>query len=155
MVLSPFASRKFLECFLRPPAATIDCGTPQLPSTAPVIAADQWIMDPFSAATGVAGLISLGIEVCKGLNAYCQDYRSKDSEILAIGQHANKLRAFLYLIESRMKGNSQVDQSLATTFEDCHATCTLCLQDFAALNTKYSRPKAVSGFRKQGKAFVR
>ncbi|KAF5520105.1 hypothetical protein CGCA056_v008645 [Colletotrichum aenigma] len=112
-------------------------------------------MDPFSAATGVAGLISLGIEVCKGLNAYCQDYRSKDSEILAIGQHANKLRAFLYLIESRMKGNSQVDQSLATTFEDCHATCTLCLQDFAALNTKYTRPKAVSGFRKQGKAFVR
>ncbi|KAF4849745.1 hypothetical protein CGCSCA4_v004332 [Colletotrichum siamense] len=112
-------------------------------------------MDPFSAATGVAGLISLGIEVCKGLNAYCQDYRSKDSEILAIGQHANELRAFLYLIESRMKGNSQVDQSLATTFENCHATCTLCLQDFAALNTKYTRPKAVSGFRKQGKAFVR
>ncbi|KAF4909954.1 hypothetical protein CGCVW01_v011835 [Colletotrichum viniferum] len=112
-------------------------------------------MDPFTAATGLAGLISLGIEVCKGLNAYCRDYRSKDSEILALSQHAKRLEAFLHLIQSRMKGNSQVGQFLATIFEDCHATCTMCLQDFAALNAKYTRPKAVSGFRNQGKAFVR
>ncbi|KAF4814367.1 hypothetical protein CGCSCA5_v007871 [Colletotrichum siamense] len=112
-------------------------------------------MDPFSAATGVAGLISLGIEVCKGLNVYCRDYRRKDSEILALSQHAKRLDALLHLIESRMKGSFQVDQSLATTFEDCYATCNVCLQDFAALNTKYARPKPPSGFRKQGKAFVR
>ncbi|KAF4817707.1 hypothetical protein CGCTS75_v012173 [Colletotrichum tropicale] len=112
-------------------------------------------MDPFSAATGVAGLISLGIEVCKGLNAYCRDYRSRDSDILALSQHATILEAFLHLIESRVRGNSQVDRSLATTFEDCHAACTLCLQDFTELNAKFSRPKGVYGFRKQGKAFVR
>ncbi|KAH9237068.1 hypothetical protein K456DRAFT_1831156 [Colletotrichum gloeosporioides 23] len=111
-------------------------------------------MDPFSAATGVAGLISFGIEVCKGLNAYCPDYRSKDSEILSLSQQAKRLEAFLHMIEGRMKGKSQVDQALATTFEDCYATCTICLQDFAALNTNYARPRAVSGFTKQGKAFI-
>ncbi|KAF3808404.1 hypothetical protein GCG54_00013043 [Colletotrichum gloeosporioides] len=112
-------------------------------------------MDPFSAATGIAGLISLGIEVCKGLNAYCREYRSKGSEILALSQHAKRLEAFLHMIEGRMKEKSQVDQPLAATFEDCHVTCTICLQEFTALNTKYSRPKAPSGLRQQGKAFVR
>ncbi|KAF5497017.1 hypothetical protein CGCS363_v008060 [Colletotrichum siamense] len=112
-------------------------------------------MDPFSAAAGVAGLISLGIEVCKGLDAYCRNYRSKDSEILALSRHAKELETFLDMIESRMKAYSEVDQALATTLEDCHATCNMCLQDFAALNTKYARPKAVPSFRKQGKAFVR
>lgn len=122
---------------------------------APVIVADQLAMDPFSAATGVAGLISLGIEVCKGLDACCRNYRSKDSEILALSRHARELESFLDMIESRMKAYSEVDQTLATTLKDCHATCNMCLQDFAALNTKYARPKAGSGFRKQGKAFVR
>ncbi|KAE9581506.1 hypothetical protein CGMCC3_g2574 [Colletotrichum fructicola] len=38
-------------------------------------------MDHFSAATGVAGLISLGIQLGKGLKTYCEDFQSMDDDI--------------------------------------------------------------------------
>ncbi|TQN65544.1 hypothetical protein CSHISOI_09883, partial [Colletotrichum shisoi] len=112
-------------------------------------------MDPFSVSSGVAGLISLGITVCKGLNIYCQDYRSRDVDILLLGQHAERLEAFLQLIKSRTGGAVVVDHSLSNSFRECFTACDVCLQDFNTLSAKYSQPSATPGLRERGKTFIR
>lgn len=45
-------------------------------------------MDPFSAVTGVAGLISLGIQLGKGLKTYREDFQSMDDDIALLCKHA-------------------------------------------------------------------
>ncbi|KAJ0167662.1 hypothetical protein CTA2_1277 [Colletotrichum tanaceti] len=112
-------------------------------------------MDPFSVSSGVAGLMSLGITVCKGLNIYCHDYRSRDVDILLLGRHAERLEAFLQLIKSRADGAVAVDHSLSNSFRECFAACDVCLQDFRTLGAKYSRLSAAQGLRERGKTVVR
>lgn len=112
-------------------------------------------MDPLSAASGVAGLVSLGIEVCKGLNGYCRDYRSRHSDLLVLNQHAENLEAFLGLLKRRVEGASHVDPALSASLDECYTACNACLQKFKVLQSKYASTPAATGFKENGKAAVR
>ncbi|KAL5341153.1 hypothetical protein BJX70DRAFT_396202 [Aspergillus crustosus] len=47
--------------------------------------------DPFSVAASIAGVLSLGIEVCKGIIRYCDAWRGSDSEIANVTLKAEQL----------------------------------------------------------------
>ncbi|KAF4900976.1 hypothetical protein CGCF415_v009888 [Colletotrichum fructicola] len=96
-------------------------------------------MDPFSAATGVAGLISLGIQLGKGLKTYCEDFQSMDDDIALLSKHAERLATFVKMLDTRLEGQDQVDPALSRSLKECYDACNICLQDFRALSTKYSR----------------
>ncbi|KAK1848452.1 hypothetical protein CCHR01_08914 [Colletotrichum chrysophilum] len=111
-------------------------------------------MDPFSAATGVAGLISLGIELGKSLKTYYDDFKSMDEDITLHIQHADRLRAFVEMLRSRFDGQNEVDPALSGSLQECYQACNICLQDFGALKRKFSRdpgPKP-KGIRKRWEA---
>ncbi|KAK2750197.1 hypothetical protein CKAH01_17967 [Colletotrichum kahawae] len=96
-------------------------------------------MDPFSAATGVAGLISLGIELGKGLKTYYDDFQSMDEDVALHTQHADRLHTFVDMLSSRFDGHNEADPALFRSLQECYQACNSCLQDFGALNRKYSR----------------
>ncbi|KAL0932909.1 uncharacterized protein CTRU02_211872 [Colletotrichum truncatum] len=112
-------------------------------------------MDPLSAASGVAGLLSLGITICKGLHVYCRDYQSKDDDIRLLSQDAERLESFLQMLDIRLKSGSQIDLTLKNALDECYSACNLCMQDFKVLSTKYSRPQTIQGLKQHGKAAVR
>ncbi|KAI0834656.1 hypothetical protein F5Y06DRAFT_278556 [Hypoxylon sp. FL0890] len=98
-------------------------------------------MDPFSAATGAAGLISLGLTVSNGLIQYCRDYRSQDDDLSQLAQHARDLQSILTLIENRTTQLQSPDGDINTSFQGCRDACDACLQDFKRLNDKYAGSK--------------
>ncbi|KAI1776458.1 hypothetical protein F4818DRAFT_440825 [Hypoxylon cercidicola] len=98
-------------------------------------------MDPFSVATGAAGLISLGLTVSGGLIQYCKDYRSQDADLTQLSQHAQELNSFLILIEKRTTGPHAPDGDIHATLQGCRDACDACLENFKRLNDKYASPK--------------
>ncbi|KAL3294963.1 Ankyrin repeat protein [Colletotrichum asianum] len=87
-------------------------------------------MDPFSAATGVAGLISLGFPLGKGLKTYCEDFESMDDDIALLSKHAERLATFVEMLDTRLEGQ---DPALSRSLKECYDACNICLQDFGAL----------------------
>ena len=112
-------------------------------------------MDPLSVAAGVAGFVSLGITVCDGLMAYCRDYRSRDKDILLLGQHAERLQAVVRGIERRKcpsSGGFIADASLADSMQQCLSACDVCILDCKTIRRKYSKAE---GPGRHGKSAVR
>ncbi|OTA90254.1 hypothetical protein M434DRAFT_33774 [Hypoxylon sp. CO27-5] len=99
-------------------------------------------MDPFSIASGVAGLISLGLTVSDGLIQYCKDYRSQDQDLSQLAQHAQELKSVLTLVENRTTQLQSPDGDITTSFEGCRDACKACLRDFERLDDKYADLKS-------------
>ncbi|XXG99883.1 Ornithine decarboxylase [Hypoxylon texense] len=95
-------------------------------------------MDPFSVATGAAGLVSLGLTVSGGLIQYCRDYQSRDADLAQLSQRAQELESFLTLIEKRTTGPQGPDGDIHTALQGCRDVSDACLQDFKRLNDKYA-----------------
>ncbi|KAI2469988.1 hypothetical protein F4781DRAFT_392493 [Annulohypoxylon bovei var. microspora] len=99
-------------------------------------------MDPLSITSSAAGLISLGLTVSGGLIQYCKKYRSKDADLAQLTHHAQQLKSFLGLVQTRTSGyqipNGDIDKSL----QGCRDACDSCLQDFKQLNAKYAHTKS-------------
>ncbi|KAL2849522.1 hypothetical protein BJY01DRAFT_210444 [Aspergillus pseudoustus] len=47
--------------------------------------------DPFSVAVSVAGILSLGLEICKGIVKYGDAWRGSDTEIATLTLKAEQL----------------------------------------------------------------
>lgn len=114
-------------------------------------------MDPFSIATGSAGLVSLGITICDGLLTYCRTYKSRENDLNVLGDHAGRLQMFLQAIEKRLQNGPVADASFRATVMECFGACESCVQDAQALNGKYSQVPATpnSSMRVRGKAALR
>lgn len=111
-------------------------------------------MDPFSVATGSAGLVSLGITICDGLFTYCRTYKSRESDLKVLGDHSRKLQALLRLIEKRLQ-SGPADASFRTTMMECFEACEHCVSDVQALDDKYSSPVASVSMRNRSKVALR
>lgn len=113
-------------------------------------------MDPFSAVTGSAGLVSLGITICDGLLTYCRTYKSRENDLQVLDDHAGRLQILLQVIEKRLQSGPIADASFRTTMMECFAACEHCVSDVQALNGKYSSPvTSVSPMRNRSKAALR
>ncbi|RSL52665.1 hypothetical protein CEP54_010776 [Fusarium duplospermum] len=59
--------------------------------------------DPFSIATGSAGLVSLGLTLCKGLAEYISAVKSHGEDVRSLEKKLNTLQMFLGAIETTLK----------------------------------------------------
>ncbi|KAK1723857.1 uncharacterized protein BDZ83DRAFT_780174 [Colletotrichum acutatum] len=112
-------------------------------------------MDPLSVSSGVAGLISLGLTVCKGVNTFCQDCRSRNIDIINLKSHAQRLDSFLQLVQTRLQASHQVDSALSASLKNCFGACQGCIQEFENLAKKQTRPPGPRGFKEYGKDATR
>ncbi|KAF4815164.1 hypothetical protein CGCSCA5_v007191 [Colletotrichum siamense] len=64
-------------------------------------------MGHFSAATGVAGFISLGMQLGKGLKTYCQDFQSMNDDIALLKKHAERLATLVEMLYTRLEGQDR------------------------------------------------
>lgn len=114
-------------------------------------------MDPFSIATGSAGLVSLGITICDGLLTYCRTYKSRENDLSVLDDHAGKLQMFLEVVEERLRSGQIADDSFRAAVTECLGACENCVSDVRALNGKYSQLQVASdsSMRNRGKAVLR
>lgn len=108
-------------------------------------------MDPLSVSSGVAGLVSLGLTVCKGINTFCQDYRSRDFDLINLTEHAQRLDSFLQLIQTRLQASHRIDSALSMSLKNCFDASQGCIQEFESLTKKQTRspgPREVKEYRK-------
>ncbi|KAK1672859.1 hypothetical protein BDP55DRAFT_634613 [Colletotrichum godetiae] len=113
------------------------------------------VLDPLSVSSGVAGLISLGITVCKGLNTFCQDYGSRDFDIINLKEHAHRLDSFLHLVQIRLQACHKVDSALSASLQNCFGACWGCIQEFESLAKKQARLTGPKGIKEYGKDVAR
>ncbi|KXH38923.1 hypothetical protein CSIM01_06060 [Colletotrichum simmondsii] len=111
-------------------------------------------MDPLSISSGVAGLVSLGLTVCKGLHIFCQDYRTRDVDIRHLKEHSKRLDSFLQLIQSRLK-EGQLDSTLSVALQDCFRASQQYIQEFENLAKKQTRSGRLKGLKEFGKDAAR
>ncbi|KAK0712563.1 hypothetical protein B0T26DRAFT_752784 [Lasiosphaeria miniovina] len=60
--------------------------------------------DPISIASGVAGFVSLGIDICKGLKQYVSAYRDFDKDAKEVFAQLEGLQSSLALLGSALEG---------------------------------------------------
>ena len=73
-------------------------------------------MEAFAVASSAAGLVSLGIEVCKGLLTYYQSWRTAVSDVAGMYTSIETLAKTLILLESVIK-NGVFDQQIVKNVE--------------------------------------
>lgn len=101
-------------------------------------------MDPFSIATGAAGLFSTGVTICNGLITYCQNYRSREDDLSSLRGNAERLRGHLKVLDGQQHGVGIPPESLSlkASMDECIAACTNCLTELSQLSDKYSPPSS-------------
>lgn len=97
-------------------------------------------MDPFSIVTGAAGLFSTGVTICNGLISYCRSYRSREDDLSSLQGNAERLRAYLKVLEGQDRGVGlrPGSPSLKASMIECIVACTNCLTELSQLSDKYS-----------------
>lgn len=100
------------------------------------------MMDPFSIATGAAGLFSTGVTICNGLITYCRNYRSREDDLSSLQGNAERLRGHLEFLEGQKHevGLPPESPSLKASMDECIVACTKCLTELNQLSDKYSPP---------------
>ncbi|KAH7023812.1 hypothetical protein EDB80DRAFT_770562 [Ilyonectria destructans] len=111
-------------------------------------------MDPFTAVTGAAGLVSLGITICDGLLTYCRNYRARSNDLLVLGQHAERLRTLLRQLEERQQ-STVTNSALKSLINECLGACNLCLQEFSTFSDEHSQQPPFSSLKNHGKSVAR
>lgn len=94
-------------------------------------------MDSLSVTASLAGLVSLGLTISGGLIQYCKAYRSQDTDLAQLAQHAQELESFLNLVTDRTSGSQKASSDIDGLLQKCRDTCDTCLLDFKRLNAKY------------------
>lgn len=112
-------------------------------------------MDPFSAATGGAGLVSLGITICNGLLTYCSNYRSRREDLAVLSQRTEELKEFVRLLEERQKSSTGTKDDIKSSLQECCNASTLCLQEIDIFNGKFVDPPPNSSLKEQGTSVAR
>lgn len=112
-------------------------------------------MDPFTLATGSAGLLSTGITISHGLISYCRSYRSREENLSGLQHNAERLKTQLQLLENRQQATSLIDQDSRDVMNQCISTCNKCLVELEQLSKKYTPPSTGSSLRGKSQAFSR
>jgi hypothetical protein len=84
--------------------------------------------DPFSIASGAAGVVSLGLSVCQGLLAYYDPYKAYNEEIKNLTIRTEGLKSVLQGLQQLLTTHEALDVSqtmnlmpiVVTTFLNCH-----------------------------------
>ncbi|KAI8714855.1 Helo-like-N domain-containing protein [Fusarium sp. LHS14.1] len=63
--------------------------------------------DPFSIASGSAGLVSLGLTLCKGLSEYISAVRSHGEDVRNLERKLNTIEMFLQAVDAALKDLNQ------------------------------------------------
>jgi hypothetical protein len=69
--------------------------------------------DPLSVAASVAGVLSLGLEICKGVVKYCDAWRGSDTEIASLTLRAEQLSRTLGHLRKVLDDAEGLDLALA------------------------------------------
>lgn len=77
--------------------------------------------DPFSVASGVAGLVSLGISLCNGLHRYLDAVKGRQEDITKVTQRVR-------LLESTVEALQDCERRLGGRYEKAATTVAVCLQ---------------------------
>lgn len=73
-------------------------------------------MEALAVASGAAGLVSLGIEVCKGLLSYYQSWRTAETEVIGMYNSIESLAKTLILLEKAIN-DGVFDQQMVENAE--------------------------------------
>ena len=87
--------------------------------------------DPFSAAAGTAGFVSLGIEVCKGLISYYRAWKAHDREIETALERLTDLERTLQNLSAILSIVETLDDTTSEDLQEAHRWIISCT---AALN---------------------
>lgn len=74
--------------------------------------------DPFSIAASVAGILSLGIESCKLIVKYCDDFHCADEQIDSIALTAGGLLSTLQQIDTLLKETDGIHPKIASDIRE-------------------------------------
>jgi hypothetical protein len=78
--------------------------------------------DPFSLASGAAGLISLAITTCNGLLTYYSSWRHRDETVTATCNHIQSLTSILQLLQDSLSQHN-FDSSVTSEVGRNIASC--------------------------------
>ncbi|KAK1848381.1 ankyrin repeat protein [Colletotrichum chrysophilum] len=111
--------------------------------------------DPFSIASGVAGIVSLGLEIVKGLYVYCSTLKDQSSDIARIHNNLSHLHHLLENLRRQLdvrKFRSD-DIIILACIEGRIFQCKECIEELKKVADKFERSQ-VDGLRAALKAKV-
>lgn len=112
--------------------------------------------DPFSVATGIAGLLSLGFQVSDGLIKYYRAYSTKDEDLRHLLGNAERLQSLLCLAKAQQLGTqTPASDGLHKALEACSAACDSCTGDVKFIVQKYARQQHRRGLKERGQGLMR
>ena len=122
--------------------------------------ASRWLRlamgDPFSVATGIAGLLSLGLQVSGGLIKYYRTYSTKDEDLHNLLGNAERLQSLLCLAKAQQLGTpTPASDGLHKSLEACSAAGDICAGDVKSIVQKYARQQHRRGFKERGQGLMR
>lgn len=98
--------------------------------------------DPLSIASGVAGLVSFGLQVCQGLMEYYDAWKGYEADVTALYNSVNNLVHILHHFEQRLKNPAHMDPDAVNTALD---NITSCREGLMRLEAKLEKVKARGG----------
>ena len=116
------------------------------------IATDAWyqlrsrsMTDPLSVAAGVAGVVTLGIQVTQSLVKFYKSYMNIYSELAGIIERLERLTEALQSLEKALSSRTfQVDeQSLVKSIETSITKCDELIQELQDECQKFSEPSSI------------
>jgi len=102
-------------------------------------------MAEFAAASSAAGLISLGLEVTKGLVKYCQAWKSLPKDMQVLQTHLQALSQTLEALSGVVSSASVDRKSTAySCMDDAIVRCGAGLRDLEVVWKKYNATETAS-----------
>lgn len=95
-------------------------------------------MAEFAVASGVAGVISLGLTVCQGLLKYYQSWKDSDKDIARTSDFLEQQSKTLHLLEQALN-NRALTGGVADQVHECIASCKTSIE---RLQKRYEKIKS-------------
>ena len=97
-------------------------------------------MDPFSAAAGIAGLISLGIQVTGSLVKFYTSYKGQDSDVTRMTEQLESLLHTFELLDRALQSRTfRPDEELIKNVESSIHKCDDLIQEFKQKCEKFDK----------------
>lgn len=93
--------------------------------------------DPFSAASGAVGIISLGLQVSQGLITYCSQFKAFDEDVAHISRKAEGLRGVLQVLEKQLRKSESENAPVPAQVRSAVVACEDGLQKLQQMIKKY------------------
>ena len=110
-------------------------------------------MDPLSVASGTAGLLSLGIGICKGLLEYYESRKDADGQLSQMYSSIDALRKTLILLKSSIE-NQRFNHSIVLRVEESIASTESGIEKLQKKLDKIKIIPKQDGWKDAGKAHL-